>query len=416
MRKIETAIEKIQNGEIEEGLSTLEDALIDADDNTAFDIAQVFVEMGQVGKADEILMELLAKQPNNSDFMLLKAELEIEDDNEGESIHLLSNIQEADENYLSAQMLLADLYQAQGLEEAAEHRLKKVYSMAPDNPVLAYALAEFYRSVGRAGQAIPFYKKAIHADELENEDVSLKLADVLSMTGAFEEALIYFKKGLEERTTLDGLFGYGVTAYQAGKYQTAITALEQLRDLDEQYSTLYPVLASAYQEEGAEQEALEAIETGINKDEHNERLYLQAAETANRAGADDKAEKFYEKVLTLNPTHEKALIDLGELLYYKGDFQSVISLASRFNIEAPRLTWLTARALSEEDEVDEAIKKYELVNKNFLDDPEFQREYGELLWETGKRDTALNHLKQALAINPDDQDLLLFVERIEQDF
>ncbi|WKB37134.1 tetratricopeptide repeat protein [Terrilactibacillus sp. S3-3] len=44
------------------------------------------------------------------------------------------------------------------------------------------------------------------------------------------------------------------------------------------------------------------------------------------------------------------------------------------------------------------------------------QEYGEFLWELGKRDQALTVLQRALDLSPENQYLLEFVERIKQDY
>lgn len=78
-------------------------------------------------------------------------------------------------------------------------------------------------------------------------NVSLKL---FAASGAFEEALSYYERALEDKESVDTLFGMGLTAYQAKDYTKAIHALEHLREHDPSYTTLYSYLAKSYEENG----------------------------------------------------------------------------------------------------------------------------------------------------------------------
>ncbi|UTW69740.1 hypothetical protein KHA80_01325 [Anaerobacillus sp. HL2] len=60
--------------------------------------------------------------------------------------------------------------------------------------------------------------------------------------------------------------------------------MKKVIDMDESYSSLYPYLAEAYEEEGQITEALQIIKKGIEIDEFNETLYLQGARVSLNHG------------------------------------------------------------------------------------------------------------------------------------
>ncbi|MBM7645281.1 tetratricopeptide (TPR) repeat protein [Scopulibacillus daqui] len=416
MHNISQAITLVETGQHEKGLQMLKEILKTADDETAYQIAECYQDWGLIEDAERIYERLLKTYPNDSHLLIQLAELNIDQDNEEKAIELLSKIHQLDENYLSAQLLLADLYQFQGLDEVAEKKLLDAYKISPNEPVLSFALGEFYLSVGEPSKAIPYYKQVLHAESLSHENVALKLAEALSLNGQFEEALIYYQKGLEKEKTLDGLFGLGMTAYQTGKFQTAITALEELKELDPQYSTLYPVLSQAYQQEGAEDEALAAIEEGIKVDEFNERLYLKAGELAAGLSQWDKAAHYYNQSLKINPDNIEALKHLIEIKYEQRDYEGIIHQLETEAIDDPTALWFMGKAYVQTEQFEKALEVYEKISSCFQDDPVFLGEYGELLWQSGDRKKALANLRKAAAFDPDNQDLQAFVERIEQDF
>ncbi|TCP31631.1 lipopolysaccharide biosynthesis regulator YciM [Scopulibacillus darangshiensis] len=414
---LDTAISLVETGQTEQGLAMVKELLTSADDDTAYKIAVLMQDWGLIEDAEAVFNDLLIKYPEDSDLILQIAELLVDKDEEEKAINLLNSISNYDENYLSAQLLLADLYQMQGLDEVAESKLKTALQMAPDQPILLFALGEFYLSAGYPAEAVPYYKKVLHADVLSHENVEVKLAEALSLNAQFEEALIYYQKGLDKSKTLDGLFGYGMTAMQVGKYQTAISAFVELKELDPGYSTLYPVLAEAYQEEGATNEALVVLEEGMKTDELNERLYNKAGELSWKQKDWDRAKRYYNDLLKINPDNIEAFKRVIEIKINDDDaFDEVIADLEDSQHDDPTLKWYLAKAYMRNDHLDMAESIYKDNIQYFNENPEFLSEYGELLWQLGKREEALLKLNQALSFDPQNQILQGFVERIEQDF
>ena len=88
-------------------------------------------------------------------------------------------------------------------------------------------------------------------------NIDQRIADLLSASGAFEEALAYYDKAIDEKLEINTLFGYAFTALQAGYNRTAIEKFEELKELDPEYHSLYLHLAKAYERE-------EELENSLN--------------------------------------------------------------------------------------------------------------------------------------------------------
>ncbi|MTT31282.1 tetratricopeptide repeat protein [Terrilactibacillus sp. BCM23-1] len=416
MDDIQLAMNMIDTGQTEDGLSLLKDCLKKADDTTAFQIANIYQDYGLIDNAETVYERLLKRYPNDSTILLQMAELHIDKDEEGKAIEALTKIHKLDENYLSAQLLLADLYQLEGLDEVAEQKLLSAHKMAPSEAVISFALGEFYMSIGEPKKAIDYYKQVLNAESLSHENISLKLAEALSLAGDFEQAMIYYQKGLENDKNLDGLFGYAVTASQLHKYQTVVTALEELRKLDPQYSTLYPLLAKAYDHEGALEEALKVLEDGLKQDEFNERLYAEAGDFAAKLHDWIKADAYYKKAYRLNPESTEILIKYIEIKVELEEFEDIIDILEENKQDDPMLTWYLATAYMKCDRLEEAKACYKICYEHFSQNAEFLNEYGEVMWELGDRQHALTYLEKALQYDPENQNLQSFVERIKEDF
>lgn len=413
--QLELAVSYVESGQYEEGLEKIKQILNKADESLQYEIAQLYLEWGISEEAYNILKELHNFHPGHSGYAIALAEAAVDLDLEDEAIDCLTQIHQLDENFLSAQVMLADLYQSQGLEEAAERRLLEARKLAPDEPVLTYALGEFYASTGKVSEAIELYKKVLHVERLRHENIQLKLAEVLSLRGQFEEALIYYQKGTEEGVSLDGLLGYAVTAMQAGKPQTAITQLERLKDMDPQYSSLYPLLADAYEEEGALDEAVETLREGLKHDEHNERLHIKLAKTLIKAGQSTKAIDPLKNILIMDSEHVEALKLLVEIYRELDDYEAVIEMVNHFEgLDDPEVTWYYANALKEADELEKAYPIYESIAPHYTSEPDFLREFGELAWEMGYRQVAIQTIQNAYDLTQD-QDLLDFLDRLREE-
>jgi len=411
--QLKWAIDLVENGQYEQGIEHIKQLLQNADEETSFEIAMLYQEWGMVQEAHKILIWLQKRHPGDSHILMALAEIEIDLDKEDQAIEWLLTIHQLDENYLSAQVLLADLYQAQGLEEAAERRLINARKLTPNEPLLTFALAEFYATTGQSTHAVELYRTLIGEPDLEHENIELKLAEVLSYSGEFEEALNHYKKGLEEATSIDGLFGYAVTAIQIKQFRTAIQALEELKDIDPQYSTLYPLLAKAYEEEGAIEEALETVKAGIKVDEFNEQLLLEAATLSMKVKDTSMAEHYLVEVLNKDPENIDALKKLVEIKREKEAFAEIISLLDDEQMTDPELLWYLASAYVEEDALENARDIYQQIVAHFNENAAFLKEYGEVQWQLGAQDEAMSLFTQALALDPEDEDLLAFLERIE---
>jgi predicted Zn-dependent protease len=413
--QLQTAISYIEAGDYETGLKKTKALLNKGDDELSYEIAQLYMDWGLAEEAYSLLKKLMIHHPGHSGMLLTLAEAAIDLDLEDEAIESLGAIHLLDENYLSAQVLLADLYFSQGLEEVAEQRLLEARKQAPNEPILAFALAEFYASTGQVSEAIDLYKSVLHVEDLEHENIPLKLAEMLSLRGLFEEAMIYYHKGLEKGESLNGRFGYAVTAIQAGKPQTAIQQLEKLKEMDPTFSSLYPILADAYEEEGALKEAIASLKEGIRVDEHNERLYLKLAKVEAKAGQTEQAITTLTHLLALDNEHLEGTKLLVELYREEGHHSEIISLYEGNDLTFdPELSWYYAFALKEEDELEKAFKAYQGIYPHFNEDPDFLKEYGELAWELGEREEAVQALEKALSLGPDFE-LENFLERLRND-
>lgn len=416
---IEKIVDDIAAGHVEEGLAQLESLEKTANDEQKYTLAEAYFELGHIELAHALIDELLEIYVDEGELYAFKAELLIDDGKEDEAIEILLEISEQDPAYLRGQLLLADLYQLQGLDEVAEQRLISAYEQNKSEPLLVYALGEFYLQRGDYNKSIPYLKQSYYNKQaLPGFNLALSLAEAYSACGEFEEALPFFEKGLNEQLEIKSLFSYGYTAYQLGDYRLAIKQFEKLKEIDPEYFSLYLYLAKAYEADDDLKKARSVIQEGFSKDEYNEELYLLGGKCALKASKPDEAEQLLRKLLSLNPTHVEGLRTLLAFLKHEERYEDILELidyAKEYGEEEPTMKWYAATAYWQTEQYEQAGENYRKAEASFHDDPNFLEEYGEFLLEEGERHFAIEKLKQALQIDPNKTHLQDMINRIEHE-
>ncbi|WP_100398560.1 tetratricopeptide repeat protein [Bacillus sp. FJAT-44742] len=416
--EIEQALRVIEKGNVEEGLTHLHSLEEKADHQTKYDLAALYQELGRSDRARPLVEELLTYYPDEGELYILAAEIAIDLDEEEDAIEWLLEIKEEDSTFLQAQLLLADLYQLQGLDEVAEDKMKKALQHAPEEPVLLAGLGEFYIERGDFNKSIPYLKQANEKGfQFPEGSLALRLAEAYSATGQFEEALSFYEKGLKEKTELSSLFGYGYTALQVGDYELAARKLEEVKSMDKEFASLYPYLARAYEGVNDFKKALEVAEEGIKVDEFNDDLYVEAGKLYLKSGQKEPGEKMLREALAINPGNQEAFLTLLSYLEEQEQGEELLELVSHLREmgeEDPVFTWYEGKAKNLMDELEEALTSYENAFSAFSEDIEFIEEYGRILLEMGHREKALHQFRILLEKNPSRQDIEELIMELEE--
>ncbi|GAE25066.1 TPR repeat protein [Halalkalibacter wakoensis JCM 9140] len=417
MNVLEKAMQDIGSGYVEEGLAQLARLEESADHQMKYDIAELYQELGHVEKAKKIIDELLLLYPDEGSLYAMAAELLIDLDQEDEAIEMLLEIKKGDQAFLQAQLLLADLYQMQSLDEVAERKLLLAAKEAPEETIISYGLGEFYLERGDYIKSIPYLKKAVYAkDPLPNTHVELLLADAYSASGQFEDALEFYEKGLKKHLDPNALFGYGFTAFQLGDYVLAIEQFEALLSLDPDYSSLYTYLAKAYEAEGRLQEAFETLEKGIQVDEFNESLYIHAGKLRFKKQQPEDGVNWLRKVIAINPSNVEAVQTLAAYFKHNELYEELLELIEHIREigeEDLIYTWYEATALKELDHFEEALVRYQEIEQQLQEDEDFLEEYGYFLLEYGLRERAIEHFRKLLTLEPGRADVVELLENLQ---
>ncbi|MBG9655987.1 tetratricopeptide repeat protein [Cytobacillus firmus] len=418
MDKVNKIITLLENGHHEEALESYQQILLDGSHEERFLLAEELFQYGFLEESKALYERLLEAYPEEGELLVLLAETHIDLGNEEEAILVLERIDEHDPSFPQSLLLLADLYQMDGLFEVSEQKLLKAKEILPDEIIVDFALGELYAEQGRFLEAKRIYENVLRKEDIiAGINVNQRLADILSSGGAFEEALPYYEKALDDKLEINTLFSYAFTALQAGFNRTAIEKLTELKELDPEYHSLYLYLAQAYEREEEAGKGLEAVKEGIKQDEFNKELFFYGGKLALKNGNEKEAEDMLRQALALDPEYVQAAILLNKLLLQQERYEDVIEITEMLNeLEEPQLIWDSAVAFQHIEEFSEALNKYQLAYTFFKQQPDFLSDYGYFLAEEGKRDEAAEIFNTLIKLEPGNEEYLDVLQRLTDDF
>ncbi|WP_238987919.1 tetratricopeptide repeat protein [Exiguobacterium sp. OS-77] len=410
-------IEELEHGHTSEALAALEKLEKTGTDEDRLAVADLYIELGLSDRAVDLLAPLYVEYAGNAGVALLLAECYIDLDREEEAISVLEQVDTTDSEYGPRSLvLLADLYQSQGLDEVALAKLKEARNLAPDEPLLAYGLAELYMTLGAFDQAVPLFAEIAERPELRAElPLDALYAESLAMTGQFEDAIPLYERAVAERSDLHTLFGLAMTAHRVGQHQKAVETFQQLIAQDPDYTSAYVPYAESQAELGLTKEALNVIKQGMERDDYNDELRTMEALFLLKLGDRAGSVQALREALALNPESIVAAERLLSLLAEDGDHEAMIETISAIeeHVTAPILTWYRARALYALEEYTQAMENYAIVEGAFTEDALFLKEYGFALVEEGRREEGQRLLRRAAMLTPEDNELVDYVERMD---
>lgn len=398
MDRVNKIITMLENGQHNEAINEYNVVLTKGQPDEKFLLAEEMFQFGFLAESKALVENLLAIYPEEGELLVLLGEILVDAGDEEQAILELEKISEHDPSFGQSLLLLADLYQVQGLYEVCERKLQLAKDILPDEVIIDFALGELYSEQGEVTKALKYYEAVLKEyHEIAGVSIYQRIADLLSASGEFEEALAYYDKAIDEKLEINTLFGYAFTALQAGYNRTAIEKFEELKGLDPEYHSLYLHLAKAYEREEELQNSLNVIQEGIKQDDFNKDLFFFGGKIAIKLAQPELSEQYFRAALALDPGFTEAALTLNKLFFQQERYEAVIDLISQLDFvedEEPQLQWDAALAYDKLEEYSNALDKYESAYTFFKNNEAFLNDYGYFLIEEGKNDLAAEIFKQ----------------------
>ena len=405
MATIEDIQKAVEAGDPVSVNSVLEKYLLTGDPDEQYNLSEWLAEIGYVEEAIKVLEHLQYIFPEESQLVVDRANLLIEVDREDEALNELMGIPKDDELYPQVLVTLADLFQLQGLLEAAENRLDEAIELLPDEPLLMQAKAELLLDSGRYLEAARIYQDLKdRRTEIEGVNLSERLAEVYSAGAAYEEALPHYEQALEDQVQPDVLFGAAFASFQIKQYDVAARRLKELLEIDPDYFSAYLLRAQSLNMLEDYKGAYESITEGITRDEFDKELYLFAGKLALKLGKTTEGVNHLRQAIALDPEYMEAIYTLMSYFHAEEMDEQVLDLAE--NVVAGGDDWaglypMIAESFERTEQFGEAAVYFEKAYPSFRSDADFLEKYARFLVEEGKRERALEIIKELQVLEPE---------------
>lgn len=413
-------LDLLLNGQIEAAKKEFTWALRKDNPEMLYSLAEELLSLGFSNMAKRIYEKLLQEFPQEDELKTALAEILILEGKDDEALEYLQQIAPTSEAYVAALLVLADLYQTQGLFEVSEQKLLQAYHLAPDEEVIWFALAELYYVMQDYQKALGYYLDLVKQDILEYSQVNLvqRVGICYAIQGEFEAAKQYLEQIPAARLTPDTLFQLGFTQLQVKDYEKAADSFEKLKEMATDYATLYPYLGTAYEEVGRLQDAYITFQEGISVDEYNVNLYQSLARVALKLGKHDDAKKYLQKALELEPENLTSVIEYSNLLDSLHEDEENLDFLNEYlanNQTDPQLFWNRGRILARQDRYAEALEDYQAILESLENSVEFLADAAIFFRNAGQRQLALRCAKAYLNQVNDDFEMEQLYQELSED-
>ncbi|MBS9338231.1 tetratricopeptide repeat protein [Fructobacillus sp. M2-14] len=406
----EEMLAALRLGQVEKAKTAFVSSLKEDDDDMVFSLAEDLYAMGFVDESKTAYKHLLEKYPDEDQLKSALAEMAIEEDNMEEAQDYLAQIRPESEAYLQALMVKADLYQQEGLKESAELSLNKAREIAPNEPIVAFALGEFYFSTGEYNKAIALYRGLLLQGQrhIAQVDLAARIGTAYAAVGNVDNAIAYLEQIKAVDMTIDTKFQLAFLYQEQDNVDQAIEIYEDILDQDPHYTSVYPLLGQAQEKKQEQKQALQTYQAGLSYDQTNPLLFRLAAGLAFRLQEDELAKEYYEKSLALDDMDITTILAFADFYLALHDMDAVIALinqAKEKDLVDPKFNWDLGRAYHAKEDDVKAKEFFENAKVDYADDVSFLTDLADFYHEIGAVKEEKATLQKVVELNPDNFDL-----------
>lgn len=402
----EQMVEALHDQELEKAQDLLKKALESDEQEVLLDLAEYLEYMGFQEESRLIYDKVMDEEPEDKGFYINLASMAADDGDFDKAYEYLAQIPEDDENYLAAVVETADLYQMEGFYEAALEKLRLAESMS-DSPLITFAMAELFYSQGRYQEAIDKYVLLDVEEIYEATRVSTyqRIGTAYASIGKFELALEYLEKSLELYHDDNVLFELANINMELGEDKRAIDYFKQLDVLNPDFDGYEYLYAQALEHDNNFEEAKNIALQGLKKNPQDVPLLHFLSRISYQMHDFEEAEKYLMQALDVPDMHDETVFLLSNLYLDHEDYEAVVHLEDVLDEEHLLASWNFAKAYMELDEEDKAEEIFDDLAENMSNNPEFLKDYIDVLRRFGRQTDAKTQVEKYLDLVPDDENM-----------
>lgn len=410
MLNSEKMVVSIQNQDLEHANKYFKKALKEDDDEALLELAEYLESIGFLNQAKTIYEKERASFP---EVNINLAQIAAEDGDIEAAFTYLDAISPDSDAYLSALLVMADIYDMEGLADVAREKLL-LASQISDEPLVTFGLAEIEMELGHFSEAIKEYAKLDNRDVLEMTGISTyqRIGKAYASLGKFEAAVEFLEKAIEIEYDDETVFELATILYDQNEFQKANTYFKQLDTMDPDFQGYEYVYALSLHEENKTEEALRMAQKGISKNAFDARLLLLASQLAYELHDAAQSESYLLSAKEVAEDEEEVLMRLTNLYLEEERYEDVIAFAKE-PIDNVLTKWNIAKAYQGLEADKKALALYNDLAADLGENPEFLHDYAYILREFGQKEHAHQVAKHYLTLVPDDVNMVEFLHEDE---
>ncbi|WP_067100745.1 tetratricopeptide repeat protein [Streptococcus sp. DD13] len=413
MNNSEKMILSIQSQDLERAKKYFKRARSQDDPEVLLELAVYLEGIGFFSQAKTLYEQLLPIYPESA---LQLAQIANDDGNVEEAFAYLEQIGSESPYYLEALLVKADLYQSEGLTDVAREKLLEA-SRLSEEEIIRFGLAELDMELGFYQEAIEWYVQLNHDELLELTGVSIyqRIGIAYARLGRFEVAIEYLEKSVELEYDDTTLYELAVLLYDQEEYQKANLYFKQLDTLNPEFEGYeYPYAQSLHAEHQVDQ-AITIAEKGLQKNQYDSLMMLLISQYAYEAHDPEKAERYLLLAKDNAEDLNEVLLRLSNLYLEQERYEDVVALAQE-EFENVLTRWNLAKAFRAIEEDDRALTLYKELEDDLKENPEFLQDMALYLKQLGDRKESERLLKAYLQRVPDDMDMQVALEDLQEEY
>lgn len=385
-------------------------ALKEDDADSLIALGEYLESIGFLPHAKRIYLQLADDYP---ELNINLAQIAAEDDAIEEAFLYLDKVSKDSPNYLSALLVIADLYDMEGLTEVAREKLLQAVAISSE-PLVIFGLAEIDMSLQYFKEAIDYYAQLDNRQILELTGISTyqRIGRAYASLGKFEAAIEFLEKAVAIEYEDETVFELATLMYDQENYQKANLYFKQLETINPDYPGYEYGYALSLHEEHKTSEALRLVQQGLRKNAFDSQLLLLASQLSYELHDRQNAENYLLQAKEVAVDDEEILMRLATLYFDAERFEEVIAL-NRETIDNVLTKWTIAKAYHALEQEEVALALYNEISADLAENPEFLQDYAYLLREFGQFHKAIQMATAYLRQVPDDVNMQDFLDHIK---
>ena len=389
-------------------------------DQNRIRLTRCYLAIGRFADASKQALKVLEQTPDNEDAIIALTEAaRSKEDIQAAEQHLEKYPKKDD---VSFHLASANLFLSSGDLAAAEKALRPALTVNPNSSAAHMALGDLYLLKKDQKQAGEEFKKAAELAPVRSME-RLKYAAFMSAAGDTAET----RRISTEMTTqapdyLPGWTLLAELAFKEGKYDEALSLLENVFSREPQYIDGHRLESEVLLAKGDTKKATEVLERLDQTYPNTPLIKFELARAYLKKNNMNQAKVVLDQVISINPNYAEAILLLADINLRSGHGEAVIEPMTRLLKRSPELrpaALLLAAAYGSLDRFDDAAVITGEEAKLAPRDPQAQMALGLTLRQAKRNDEARQAFEKAAELAPDNLwpvDQLVELDLLEKHF